>query len=133
MVDLAVLASECARTAEAAHGVRVAVVVEARPAVLVEPGSVRRAINNLVDNAARASRTGFVEVVVRIEDDQGVVEVDDDGTGFGRIPAGEGKGLAQVLAATDAHGGRLERRSSRLGGTLFQLALPVGDVPETAA
>ena len=112
VVRLAGLAAECARTAEAAHGIRVDLFVEPCPELLIEPSSVRRAINNLLDNAARATRSGTVEVRVLSHRGYGAVEVLDDGLGFGTIPGRTGWGLAQVRAAMDAHGGLLERPES---------------------
>ena len=128
-VDLSELAEECARTTEAAHGVVVEVRPEAWPVIRIEPGAVRRAITNLLDNAARASASGTVHVTVRIEAGEAVLEIDDDGAGFGLIPSGSGVGLAQVRAAAAANGGRLELGTSRLGGTLFRLLLPDTERP----
>lgn len=125
VTDLADLAAECVRTAAAAHGVRVQLVVESRPRLYVEPSSVRRAVNNLLDNAVRATRSGTVEVQVRCHRGYAAVEVHDDGLGFGTIPARTGWGLAQVRATTDAHGGFLERGSSPAGGTMMRLSLPL--------
>lgn len=125
LVDLTDLAAECARTAQNAHGVRVHLTVEACPVLLIESTSVRRAINNLLDNAARASRSGTVEVVVRLHRGYGAVEVHDDGLGFGTIPAKSGWGLTQVRATMDAHGGLLERGPSRSGGTMMRVSLPM--------
>ncbi len=134
VTDLADLAAECARTAASAHDVRVALLVEARPTIYVEPSSVRRAVNNLLDNAVRATRSRSVEVHVRCHRGYAVVEVHDDGLGFGTIPARTGWGLAQVRATSDAHGGLLERGSSRTGGTMMRLSLPLPrGVPGRAA
>ncbi len=133
VVDLAELAAECARTAEAAHAMRVELVVEPCPKLLIEPSSVRRAINNLLDNASRATRSGVVEMRVLNHRGYVAVEVLDDGLGFGTIPGCTGWGLAQVRAAMDAHGGLFERPDSPTGGTLIRLSLPVHREPRRSA
>lgn len=133
VVDLASLAGDCVRTASSAHGIRVHLVVEALPMLLMEPTSVRRAINNLLDNAARATPSGCVEVVVRNHRGYGALEVHDDGLGFGTIPARSGWGLTQVRATMDAHGGLLERGVSRAGGTMMRLSLPMHRVTSDRA
>ena len=101
-----------------------------------EPGSIERAIGNLLDNAAKWSPPGgAVEVSVR----DGEVAVRDHGPGidqddlpyvfdrFYRAPSargqpGSGLGLAIVQQVAEAHGGQVTAERADGGGTLVRLA-----------
>ncbi len=120
---------------------------EQRPAVALEcrgdgtvqavPHLLRRALRNLVGNAARHGTT----VAVSIEAGEAVVvHVDDDGPGMpeadraralqpferlGRTEAdGHGMGLAIVQRIADGHGGSLQLGESPLGGLRATLRWP---------
>jgi len=127
-------------------------------AVIVEgvPQRLERAINNLLDNAARHSPPGgAVELTV---DSEGV-RVRDHGPGVAQpdLPyvfdrffrgtnsrgrQGSGLGLAIVRQVTEQHGGRASVQNAPDGGAVFTLRLPtvragdyvdlVGPRPETA-
>ena len=102
------------------------------------PGSIERAIGNLLDNAAKWSPSGGeVEVTVR----DGEVAVRDHGPGideddlpyvfdrFYRAPSargqpGSGLGLAIVRQVAEAHGGQATAERAEGGGTLVRLRLP---------
>ena len=102
------------------------------------PGSIERAIGNLLDNAAKWSPPGGeVEVTVR----DGEVVVRDHGPGideddlpyvfdrFYRAPSargqpGSGLGLAIVRQVAEAHGGQVTAERAEGGGTLVRLRLP---------
>jgi two-component system, OmpR family, sensor histidine kinase MprB len=108
--------------------------------VVVEgvPERLERAINNLLDNAARHSPpAGVVEVVV---DDRGV-RVRDHGNGvdeedlphvFDRFyrgantrgQQGSGLGLAIVRQVAEQHGGSVAAANAPDGGAIFSLLLP---------
>jgi two-component system sensor histidine kinase MprB len=101
------------------------------------PASLERAIDNLLDNAAKWSpRGGVVEVSVR----GGEVVVRDHGPGiddadlpyvfdrFYRAPAarghaGSGLGLAIVRQVAESHGGEVTAERANGGGTLVRLRL----------
>jgi two-component system sensor histidine kinase MprB len=101
------------------------------------PGSIERAVDNLLDNAAKWSPLGGdVEVSVR----DGEVVVRDHGPGideedlpfvfdrFYRAPsarglAGSGLGLAIVRQVAESHGGEVTAERANGGGTLVRLRL----------
>lgn len=136
-VDLAALVRE-----EAAH--RAGVTVEAESVeVAGSRGQLGRVFANLLDNAQRHARSS-VDVAVRREGEQAVVEVADDGDGvpeadreriferFVRLDAarsrddgGAGLGLAIARDVAVRHGGTLTARETPAGGALFELRLPV--------
>jgi signal transduction histidine kinase len=95
--------------------------------VVADPLLLRRAIVNLLDNAVRAAGPdGLVLVRVVREGDLAVVEIEDDGPGWGHVVPGVaslGLGVAQNCAV--AHDGKLELATSRLGGALVRLRLAV--------
>lgn len=100
---------------------------------------VDRMILNLLLNAADATRgTGRIEIRVRREGDQAIVEVHDDGPGVAEAdreaifdpfrtskPDGLGLGLMSVKVCAEAHGGSVTVLDSDLGGACFRIALPM--------
>jgi two-component system sensor histidine kinase MprB len=102
------------------------------------PGSIERAIGNLLDNAAKWSPAGgAVEVTVR----EGEVVVRDHGPGIdeddlpyvfdrfyraasARGQPGSGLGLAIVRQVAEAHGGEVTAARADGGGTLVRLRFP---------
>jgi two-component system sensor histidine kinase MprB len=114
--------------------------VTALEPVIVEgvPARLGRAVNNLLDNAARHSPPGgSVEVVL---DAQGV-RVHDHGTGIeeadlphvfdrfyrgsnSRSRQGSGLGLAIVRQVAEQHGGSVSAANAPDGGAVFTLHLP---------
>lgn len=127
-VDLVDLIDECVRVAELNHGVTV-VLVHTGP-VLVHADAVllRRAIGNVLDNAARATGAGgSVTVTVERDSRAAHVEVVDEGLGFGQVAPGSGQGLSIVDMALRACKGRLEITSGPGPGTTVRLLFPVRD------
>lgn len=90
-----------------------------------------RALRNVVDNAFRAvGEHGTVAVWVRVSDPWVVIDVDDDGPGFGAGPPGLGSlGLGIVRDFATAAGGSLQIGTSHLGGTRVQIRLPAASPP----
>jgi signal transduction histidine kinase len=116
LVDIRALATEVARTGELRHDASVRLLPGGPAYVSADPVLVWRVLSNLTDNAARAAGPGG-HVEISITRTTGtVIEVADDGSGFGRGPSGmAGRGLsvvAQLLAAT---GGELDVAPGRLG------------------
>lgn len=110
-------------------------------AVIVADASLGEALHNLIDNAAnanlRAGREAAVELEVRREHGEVVIEVRDRGPGLdpARVQAarhaplathaeGMGVGLLLAHAALEHHGGRLEFRSRSGGGTIARMLIP---------
>ena len=113
---------------------------------------LHRMILNLLDNAAQHTPPGTrIELRLRRQDDDAVVEVADDGPGippsmreqvFGRfvrgdgpadraVGAGSGLGLAIVAAVAASHGGSVEAAESEGGGALFRVRLPLAKSEQT--
>jgi two-component system OmpR family sensor kinase len=101
---------------------------------------------NLLDNAARHTpERARIELSLRAEDGQAVVEVADDGPGipaamrgqiFDRFVRGEGPadtaggtgtglGLAIVGEVAASHGGTVEAGESDSGGAVFRARIPL--------
>jgi two-component system sensor histidine kinase MprB len=117
--------------------------------VIVEgiPERLERAINNLLDNAARHSPTGgTVEVIA----DRDGIRVRDHGSGIdeadlphvfdrffrgasARDRQGSGLGLAIVRQVAEQHGGSVSADNAPGGGAIFTVRLPTVPASETAA
>jgi two-component system OmpR family sensor kinase len=124
--------------------------------VLGDEARLRQVLLNLIANAASHTPAGSpIEVALRRERGEAVIEVADHGEGltpedagrvferFFRVDAarargdggGSGLGLAIVAAIVDAHGGRVEVESTPGHGARFRVRLPVAeraDAPEPA-
>lgn len=104
---------------------------------------LRRAVQNLVDNAGRHARTR-VTIGVRAVEQTALLWVDDDGGGIAaserdrvfdrfvrldearsRDAGGSGLGLAIVREVARAHGGRVRVDEAPLGGARFVIELPL--------
>lgn len=130
--------------AQADHGRTVRLALGTLPDVLVRPQALRRALDNLVENAWRH---GTPPVLLRTGSDaDGVwLEVQDQGPGIApadldriRQPfargdgaarsgaPGAGLGLAIVERVARSHGGRLELHSAPGAGLRARLVLPLG-------
>jgi signal transduction histidine kinase len=120
---------------------------------LIESGPVRawadaglmgQVVWNLVDNGIKFTpRGGAVELLVRNEGEDAVLEVTDTGVGFatpaeaferffredparthGTATAGTGLGLAIVRAAAEAHGGKATAENRPGGGARVSVRIP---------
>ena len=125
-----------------AHRARIEVSAgEAVPSVRVRPLALRRAITNLVQNAADYGETVALSLTAR--DQRIIIAVEDDGPGipedqidaalrpFSRLDAarnqnepGVGLGLSIALDIARSHGGDLTLGRSPLGGLSATLTLP---------
>ena len=126
------------------------------PAVMADPSALRRAIQNLLDNAMKYSgESRWIGISATSHEREGTLEVEvkvsDKGIGmspsetahifepFQRGKAsvaaqihGNGLGLSLVKHIVDAHGGRVEVRSVPGEGSTFALRLPARAAPEAA-
>jgi signal transduction histidine kinase len=110
-----------------------------------DPGQLRHAVRNLLDNALRHARS---TVAVTLQEHDSLVElsVDDDGPGIpeherervferfvrlddarSRDRGGAGLGLSIVAAIAAAHAGTVTATSSPLGGARVELELPAAN------
>jgi signal transduction histidine kinase len=116
------------------------------------PDELHRMVLNLLDNAAQHTPPGTaIELRLRRQGDEAVIEVADDGPGvppsmrnqiFGRfvrgegpadtaVGAGSGLGLAIVAAVVASHGGDVEATEAENGGALFRVRLPLAKSEQT--
>jgi len=136
--------AEAFRTRAADHGVTLDVSGDDGIAPPLEPDDVRRAIDNLLDNALRFAPTGTgVRVRARRDRDHVVIEVLDEGPGFAdeflphaferfrraddarsRTEGGSGLGLAIVLAVAHDHGGTATAANRSEGGAIVSFQFP---------
>lgn len=125
-LDLQSLAGQVAQLADVAHE-RLEVLLRPGPEVVVQasPALLWRVLTNVVDNAARAAGPGgTVEISVGWERDA-VIEVTDDGPGFGKGPPGTASlGLPVVRSLLESCGGRIEMAAPQAGGTRVSVFLP---------
>ena len=106
-----------------------------------DPFQIRRAVTNLLENAAAAlGGSGKVTVTCVREEDLGLVRISvaDDGPGipaqyrdrlfepyFSRKEGGTGLGLAIVSAIASDHGGTVRVRDNEPRGTVFEIEFPI--------
>lgn len=145
--DLAAVAREVTEVARASHeslGVA-AVACELKPvSVFADGDQLRQVVWNLLKNAIQASpEDGTVTVVTKLEGDEAIVEVQDEGRGiasdeqsrlfetfYSKRPQGVGIGLALVHQIVNAHAGTIEVESAPGQGATFRVRLPSGG-PDT--
>lgn len=113
-----------------------------RAVVSVHPRNVRRALNNLVDNALKYG--GNAQVSLRVEDGRAILSVADNGPGIApdrmddmmqpftrmeesrsRDTGGAGLGLAIVRAIASSESGQFTLANRPEGGLVAQLSLPL--------
>jgi len=118
---------------------RTEVVATERITLPLDPGLIDQLVINLVINAADATKgRGRIEVRVRRDGEQAVLEVHDDGPGvppeaqpqlfraFKTTKAhGTGLGLLSVRECASRHRGTVRYASSPLGGACFEVRLPM--------
>jgi len=125
-------------------------------AILVDADAVRMAqvLSNLLNNAAKYTEEGgHIRLAVRVEDEQVVFRVRDDGIGIpaemlssvfdlftqvdhslDRSQGGLGLGLTLVRSLVEMHGGSVQAASEGLGkGSEFMVRLPIRKAEETMA
>jgi signal transduction histidine kinase len=125
LVDIAAAVGECVEAVSRGSDVPVTVVALDEAHAHGDGVLLRRAIRNVLDNALRAAGDdGKVIVALTTSDSQALIEVTDDGAGFGVIPSGSGQGLAIVSQAMQTWRGTLEILSGPDPGTTVRLLVP---------
>jgi signal transduction histidine kinase len=95
----------------------------------IDPLALWRAVRNILDNACRIAGER-VDVSVTSANGWTVVQVDDDGPGFGGGAAGLASlGLGIVHDLVSGYGGGLEIRRCELGGARVRILLPSAACP----
>jgi two-component system osmolarity sensor histidine kinase EnvZ len=101
--------------------------------VALDALALRRAFSNVVDNATRAAGPGgWVRVRVRRTKSRVWIDIEDNGPGFGRLRPQTQRGLEVTQAVLGRCGGVLEIGSSRSGGALVRMKLPLAVAELTA-
>ena len=122
------------------------------PPVLADPEAIRRALANLIDNAAEAMQGSLLRVlgvISSLSEDGGSVEVAVSDTGHGLTDEirerlflpfhstkqrGTGLGLSIAAKIVQEHGGSLRAEANSPKGARFLMRLPLMEpVPETPA
>jgi two-component system OmpR family sensor kinase len=144
LADLLAKAATLARQRGTAVGVACRAEVPGSLSVSLDPVLIRRAVDNLIDNALRFAPPGSQIVVAGRADGQDVViTVADAGPGFpagylpraferfsrpdsgrARAEGGAGLGLSIVKAIAQAHGGRVTASNLDAGGAIVRIDLP---------
>jgi len=143
--ELGAVAEEAVESARAAAKDKVAIgyAPPERPIVVFcDPGRVRQAVSILLDNAVKYTpKGGRVAVAVHKSEEWAKIEVSDTGIGIpedqlplvferfhqadeSRASGGAGLGLAIARQIAEAHGGKIEAKSSVGKGSTFTLAIP---------
>ena len=115
------------------------------PPVMADPEAIRRALANLIDNAAEAMQGGLLRVLgvrTALVDDGNEVEVTVSDTGHGLTEEirerlflpyystkhrGTGLGLSIAAKIVQEHGGTISAESNMPKGARFMLRLPVAE------
>jgi two-component system OmpR family sensor kinase len=147
-VDLPELAEHAAQdTSAVAPGRNITVDTDGQLPILADPDQLRQVLANLTRNALIHTPPDCpIELSVRREGDQAVLEVRDHGPGlpsdagdrvferFWRTEAGRrrgrggaGLGLAIVKAIVHAHHGEVHAWNAEDGGAVFRVTLPAGE------
>jgi signal transduction histidine kinase len=118
VTELRDLAEQIAALAEIVYGARVRLLPGPAVSLGRSPALLWRVLSNVIDNAARAAGPdGVVEISIRHEIDT-VIDVFDNGPGFGSGPGGvAGLGLAVVRQLLDSTDGHLEVADRGVDGT----------------
>lgn len=124
-VNVRDLAAQLTELAQLAYEADVRLLPGPAAVVTISPVLLWRVLSNVLDNAARAAgRTGTVTVAIR-QAGTTVIDVTDDGPGFGAAPPGEASlGMEVVTSLLESCGGALAVQEPPQGGTTVLVALP---------
>jgi signal transduction histidine kinase len=123
--DLREMLTELTRLASLTHGAQVEFLPGPEICPELDPVLLWRVVSNVIDNAARAAGPGGRVTVEIREEAMTVVEVTDNGPGFGSGPAGTASlGLEIVASLLETCDGALELESPAGEGTVARVLLP---------
>jgi hypothetical protein len=146
---LLVAAAVATRGRASASSVDIVVDAPDDPVLLGEADQIRRAVDNLLDNALRVAPPGStIELRAAVDDGCCTIEVLDEGTGFPpdflprafdrfsrpesdrrSTAGGAGLGLAIVRSIAEAHRGNVEAHNRAERGASVRLSLPAAPAP----
>lgn len=125
VVDVSAEASQTVRTLTAGYSGTIRFVARSGAWAAMSPASLRRILTNLLLNAMRAAgEGGVVQVKVIRSGSRLVIEVEDDGPGFGRLDVINGLGLRSTRRLLGAAGGSIEFGAGPMGGAVVTVSLP---------
>ena len=123
--DAADLVAECVGAMGLVDDARLDLVTGSPTVAFGDPVLLRRAVTNALDNAVRAAgHGGHLRVVVDGLPGSVLVEIHDNGAGFGQIPTVTGQGMSIIGRALRASNGRLEISSGPGPGTTVRMLIP---------
>jgi two-component system sensor histidine kinase HydH len=107
--------------------------------ITMNPDIIHQMLLNLIINAAEVTKSrGKIEIHIKQDNGQVVIEVHDNGPGIPKEKRaaiftafyttksnGYGLGLLSVKACAEIHKGTIKVMDSFLGGTCFQISLPI--------
>jgi signal transduction histidine kinase len=124
-VDVSTQASQTVRALAAGYPGTVRLVAGAGAWAALSPASLSRVLTNLLTNAMRAAgEAGVVQVKVTRIGGRVVVEVEDDGPGFGRLAVVHGIGLRSTRRLVRTAGGTIDFGTGAMGGAAVRVNLP---------
>lgn len=124
-VDASVVSSDTVRALTAWYTGKIRFVAGAGAWASISSSSLRRVLTNVLMNALRAAgEDGVVQVKVFRNGARVVIEVEDNGPGFGRLGVVHGIGLRSTRRLLRTCGGSLDVGSGLLGGALVRVNLP---------
>jgi signal transduction histidine kinase len=125
ILDLGELVDGCVAVAQVNHRARIDTNTDTATPAFGDLVLLRRAVLNVIDNAARATEQHrAVTVTVGQAEAMSFVEVTDGGPGFGNSTPGSGYGMSIINSAVHACHGRLDISSGPGPGTTVRLSIP---------
>jgi signal transduction histidine kinase len=82
-------------------------------------------LQEALNNVARHSKSTHAAVRVQFQPETVVLEVEDDGVGFGDLKASHGLGLTSMRERAELLNGSIEFLERSGGGALVRLTVPV--------
>ena len=125
LVNVQGMLKQLADLAGVSHGANVTVIPGQDVVVDVNSVVLWRVLSNVVDNAARAAGRGGRVTLAAWQDSGTIIEVTDDGPGFGAGPAGTASlGLEILTSLLGACGGSLDVSPAPSQGTAVRVEMP---------